>query len=323
MAEPLRRRARASLLRVLSSASSGPARSLVRVSLSGAAALARFSRVEDVSLDNLRVAFGDELSPRELRAIASGMRRHTARIAGEWLELASASRSPAAKARVLAWLERTVEYDASIARIDQLAAQQRGLLIVTGHLGNWELLAAALRQRGLDGAVIGRHRRNDSSSNWLVSMRAAIGVTTLPQDASPREALSILRRGATLGILCDLEVPRLAGEFVPFFGRPALTMSAPAALARAAQLPLVPVRCVLRGKRYVMSVETPLELDASLERQAAQLDLLTRMNAVFERWIREDPIQWAWHQPRWRTAPPDGGGAGAHRVPLAARRTKR
>jgi KDO2-lipid IV(A) lauroyltransferase len=322
MAEPLRRRARASLLRVFSSASNGPARSLVRASLSGAASLARFSRIEDVTLDNLRIAFGDELGARERRAIASGMRQHTARIAGEWLELASASRSAAAKARVLAWLARMVEFDASIARVDELAAKHSGLVIVTAHLGNWELLAAALRQRGLDGAVIGRHRRNDSSSNWLVSMRAAIGVTTLPQDASPREALSILRRGATLGILCDLEVPRLAGEFVPFFGRPALTMSAPAALARAAQLPLVPVRCVLRGKRYVMSVEEPLALDASLNRQAAQLDLLTRMNVVFERWIREDPAQWAWHQPRWRTAPTAGEGASTHRVPLAARRKR-
>jgi lauroyl/myristoyl acyltransferase len=76
-------------------------------------------------------------------------------------------------------------------------------------------------------------------------------------------------------------------------------MSAPAALARAAKLPLVPVRCVARGKRYLLSAEQPLELDAALDRKAATLDLLARMNATFERWIRETPEQWAWHQKRW------------------------
>jgi KDO2-lipid IV(A) lauroyltransferase len=250
-------------------------------------------------LDNLELAYGVELSNAERARIARGVRAHGARILGEWLRLASAQRSPAAAARVDAWIERTVELDPSIAIVDELAALGRGLLIVTAHLGNWELLAAALNRRGLPGAVIGRQRRRDSSSNWLVAMRAGLGITTLAQDCSPREALDVLRKGHTLGVLCDLDVPRLAGEPTPFFGRPARTISAPAALARAAKLSIVPVRCVAHGKRYVLSVEEPLALDTRLDRRAATRDLLTRMNATFERWIRAAPEQWAWHQKRW------------------------
>ena len=105
-------------------------------------------------------------------------------------------------------------------------------------------------------------------------------------------------------MLCDLEVRRLDGEFVPFFDRPALTVAAPAALARAAHLPVTPVRCVARGEGvYRLSVEEPLHLDRSLGRMEARLDLLNRLNACFETWIREDPAQWAWHQHRWRTQP--------------------
>ena len=56
-----------------------------------------------------------------------------------------------------------------------------------------------------------------------------------------------------------------------------------------------------RGARYRLSAEEPLELDPALDRQAATLELTARLNATFERWIREDPGQWAWHQRRWRS----------------------
>jgi KDO2-lipid IV(A) lauroyltransferase len=193
---------------------------------------------------------------------------------------------------------RRVRLDASFERLEELRRGGRGTILCTAHLGNWELLAARLRLAGLDGAVVGYRKRNDSTADWLVRMRELHGVTTLAQDASPRAALRILASGGTLGLLCDLEVRRLAGEHVPFFGREALTMSAPAALARASGLPLVPVRCVLRGDEYVLDVEPPLELGSG-DRRAAQLDLLTRLNATYERWIRETPEQWVWYRPRW------------------------
>jgi KDO2-lipid IV(A) lauroyltransferase len=140
-------------------------------------------------------------------------------------------------------------------------------------------------------------------------MRRAYDVESLPQRIAPRRLLERLRAGETLGVLCDLEVRRLAGAWLPFFGVPALTMTAPAALARAARLPLFPVRCVVRGARYRLIADEPLALDPALPRRDATLDLMTRLNAVFERWIRADPEQWAWHQPRWRTP------AGERRAP--------
>ena len=85
----------------------------------------------------------------------------------------------------------------------------------------------------------------------------------------------------------------------PFLGAPALTMTAPAAFARAHDAPLVPVRCVRRGARYVLSVEEPLRLRLDLQRAEAAYDLLDRQNEIFGRWIAETPEQWAWHQRRW------------------------
>jgi KDO2-lipid IV(A) lauroyltransferase len=291
----------------------------VRAGLRGTVELLRWTRVARLARANLELALGGELAPQQRAEVLRGMRAHTARIVHEWLFLARAGNSEREARRVGEWIDAHVVFDESAARLDEIIERGQGVLVATAHIGNWELLAARLRRRGLDGAVVGLRKRNDSSADWLVRMRSGYGVRTLAQDDSPRESLRILREGGTLGVLCDLEVKRLAGEFVPFFGVDALTITAPAALARAARLPLLPMRCVWRAGRYVISIGEPLALDATLERRAAARELLTRLNTVFESWIRETPEQWCWHQPRWSARP---AASAAHLVPLAARRKR-
>ncbi len=303
MAEPLRRRLRARALEALTSAAGSPFDPLLRAGLAAATHALRWTRHSERIHANLVLAYGDQLEPSERARIAKAVRRHTVRLVHEWLWMARAARSAEDRERVERWIERSVEFDSSVDRLLARANEGRGVLIVSAHLGNWELLAAALRRLGLDGAVVGLRKRNDSSADWLVTLRAGLGVKSLAQDASPRDVLRVLASGATLGLVCDLHARRLDSVDAPFFGRPAPTMTAPAALARASGLPLTPVRCVRVGERYVLSVESELELDPRLERRAATLDLLTRMNAVFEGWIRQHPEQWAWHQRRWPADP--------------------
>lgn len=291
-AEPLRRRLRARGLVAATRAAGAIPHPLFRGALRGLAGLAGLTRTQDVILANLERALGEATTPQRRRTIAREVRCHAARLLFEWIRLSRGD---------LAVLD-TVELDASLGILERELARGRGAIIVTAHLGNWELLAASLRRHGLDGVVVGRQRPRDSSSTWLIDMRRAYGLTTVPQDGSPRRILEVLRAGGIVGLLTDLEARRIDGAFVPFFGRPALTMLAPAALARANRSPLIPVRCVARGpQRYVLQVEEPMELRTDLPRREAQIELLGRMNRCFESWIREDPGQWAWHQPRWRT----------------------
>lgn len=299
MSEPLRRRVRSRALHALSSVAGSPFDPLLRAMLASASHSLRWTRHARTTRENLQLALGPTMSAPELERVARGVRRHTARLVHEWLWMARASRSPLDRERVERWIDRTVAFDPSVDALERAARERGGVLIVSAHLGNWELLAAALRRRGLDGAVVGFRKRRDSSADWLVQMRAGLGVTSLAQDAPPRSVLRVLQSGATLGLMCDLRAKRLASEIAPFFGRPAPTMSAPAALARASGLPLTPVRCVRVGSGYRLSVDEALDFAHSGDRRADTVDLLTRMNAVFERWIRETPEQWAWHQKRW------------------------
>ena len=314
MREKLRRRVRSKLLTASTRAAAVLPPAAIASVLAPIASLARFSRFERIALSNLELVLGESTTARERRRIAAGVRRHAARLFAEWIRMSRSSPPDTSAAARGAWIDDAVDVDASVEILARELARGRGALVVTAHIGNWELLAARLARMGHRGAVIGYRRPNDPSSAWLARMRAACGVATLDQDSDPREILAILRRGEVIGLVCDLEVKRLDGEFVPFFGRPAFTMTAPAALARAHAIPLLPAWCVRVGERYSLRFEEPLDLDPELPRRQARTDLLARVNGVFERWIRAAPEQWAWHQPRWRTAP------GEHRsMPLAAR----
>jgi lauroyl/myristoyl acyltransferase len=244
---------------------------------------------------NLALAAEDlKLDPATLRDLPARIRSITARQIADGVRL---SRPDAG-----AWIDEIVEPGEGYERIAETLEQTPGTIILGGHMGNWELLAIYLVRRGVRGVVVGRGR---GEQDWLAEMRSKHGVETLPQDASARETLRILRSGRILGVLSDLEARQLDGTFVPFLGQPALTMTAPAAIARAARAPLLPVRCVFnpQRKRYQVLVDPPLWSNPELDSKAATLDLLLRMNRVYESWIRANPEQWAWHQRRWWTKP--------------------
>lgn len=303
--EPLRRRARAAGLRALARAAGAAPPSVVQACLGKVAPLALRQRQHEAVDRNLTAAAAwlDGLEPglgRRLASDPASLTRRCGRFAAEqfahWIRLARGAEPGDQRGE---WVDELVHLDESIEILDRTLAGGRGAIIVTAHLGDWELLCARLRRRGHEGAVVGRVRRRDSSHRWLVDMRRAYGVETIPQDAGAREALGVLKRGGVLGLLTDLHVPRLDNRQVPFLGVPAPTMTAPASFARAWRAPLVPVRCVRTGSRYVLSVEEPLELQRDLDRQDAELDLLRRQNEIFGRWIAATPEQWAWYLPRF------------------------
>ena len=303
--EPLRRRVRAAALRGIVRTAGVLPPTALRTSLAAAAPLLLSRRQRAVIAENARIAAPrlDELAAaRGLPPLPppDALARACARFAAEqftsWIRLARGAGPTDPQGE---WVERAVSLDPTVERLDEVLALGRGAIVVTAHLGDWELLCARLRRRGHEGAVVGRVRRKDSSHRWLTDMRRAYGVETIPQDAHPRAAMRVLSRGGVLGLLTDLRVKRLASRPVPFLGAMAPTLTAPAAFARAWRAPLVPARCVRSDRGFTLSVEEPLFLRGDLGRHGAEEDLLRRQNEVFGRWIAESPEQWAWYVPRY------------------------
>jgi len=181
-------------------------------------------------------------------------------------------------------------------------AQGRGVLAVTGHCGNWELLAAWVAGLGYPLTVV--VRVNDLRLHALiVRFRTAAGVELLVRDApgflaGVRDALA---RNRVLALLIDQDT-RGSGVFVPFFGRPAHTPPGAALLALRTGAPLVATFIQRRpqgGHRWrVMPVALPGR------GRHAVVALTARLTAAIEAQIRQAPAEWVWWHERWRRRPP-------------------
>jgi len=230
------------------------------------------------------------------RAFRRDVADHVALQTSHWLRLARGAAPGERRGR---WVEDLVHVDDSCEHLECALARGRGAIVVTAHIGDWELLCARLRRLGHHGAVVGRVRANDPSHAWLVRMRRAYGTDTLPQDAPPRSMLRVLRGGGVLGLLTDLRARRVDARPIPLMGVTVPTMTAAAAFARASGAPVVPMRCTREGGGgFVLRADEPLALDAGLPRRDAEDALLTAQNDAFGRWILGAPEQWAWHQER-------------------------
>ena len=267
----------------------------------GAASLSPWCRRARANLD---LALGKELDEASRNRTARACLHHAARIASEWLRLSRLEGTGRRAARVQRWMEENISIDESIHHFDAELDAGRGVVIATAHIGNWELLGARLvphvRAHGVNPVAVGLDRHG-----WLRRLRESYGVESLPQNTHPRRLLEVLAAGRPIALLADMEVRRLAGTFLPFLGTDALTMTAPAALARSAGCAILPMRCYIpRGETgYHICAEPPLSIDPDLPRKEATHALTRRLNSVYETWIRETPEQWAWYQPRWRTRP--------------------
>ena len=192
--------------------------------------------------------------------------------------------------------------DASDARLKQIFAAGGPAIYFTGHYGNWEMLAPVSGHYRTPVAVLYRAANNpivDRTINRL-RMQAMRGQSVLfPKGAAgARAAMKHLSEGKFLGMLTDQKMND--GIAVDFFGRPAMTAPALAALALRYHCPVIPIRCVrIAPARLRIIAEAPLPLPDSGDRKADIHALTLAMNQSLERWIREAPQNWFWLHRRW------------------------
>jgi KDO2-lipid IV(A) lauroyltransferase len=173
-------------------------------------------------------------------------------------------------------------------------------MILTGHCGNWELLAASLNAHGLGMAVVARELEDPGLQELLLALRERFGTRTIVRGTrgAARELLGVFRGGGALGMLIDQDT-KVDGVFVPFFGRAAYTPVGAADLALrfdAAVLPTFIER--LPDGSHLGRIEPALALPTDPTEATAL------MTARIEAQIRRVPEQWVWLHRRWRRSPP-------------------
>jgi len=175
----------------------------------------------------------------------------------------------------------------------------KGTLFFSAHYGNWEVVTMSATHAGLDIVEIYRPANNPLVDRLINHARSVIGSELVPKGAvAARRAVAALRSGRHIAMLVDQKM--IEGLPVPFFGRAALTAPALARLALHFKCPVVPVRIIRsRGAHFLIIAEPPLQYRQSGDIEADTVALMTQVNQVYERWIRERPEQWLWLHNRW------------------------
>ena len=177
-------------------------------------------------------------------------------------------------------------------------------LVLTAHLGNWEILCAAHRLTEYGLSVVVR----PLDARWLdavaVKLRRRTGVDVIDKRGALRPVLEALRRGRMVGILMDQNAARREGVFVEFFGHPASTSRSLALLAVRTGAPVIPIFARrAAGTGHTVVIRPALPAPTSNDPEAAVVELTARCTAEIERAIRQAPEQWLWSHDRWRTRP--------------------
>jgi KDO2-lipid IV(A) lauroyltransferase len=248
-------------------------------------------RYREVALRNLGRSFGWD--PARTRLVARQSFRNIGKTLVEFLRQPYLSPSE---------MRRLFRMEGTEYLRDGLAAG-KGVLLITGHYDNWELFAARMVVEGIPLNVVARDA-DDAALNTLINgIRERCGYRVIPRRSAARGVLEALRRNEAVAILMDQNTVK-GGEFVPFFGRAAATVTGPAIFAlRTGATVLAGFAVRQPDDTHVGFFQPPVIPRQTGDREADIWELTAHLTALIEAQVRADPTQWFWIHDRWRHRP--------------------
>jgi KDO2-lipid IV(A) lauroyltransferase len=240
-------------------------------------------------MKHLAIAF-PEMPERERRRIVAGMWDNLGRMIAEYPHLGTIADPASGRTEVV-----------GAERLEALRKAGQPFIVISAHMANFELMPIAAYKHGHNMTVVSRPVNNPIIQRLLLyfRQRPTGDWGKIPKGVDgARQAMKLLKQGLNLGVLVDQRVTQ--GVALPLFGRPARTNLGIAKLALEYGVEVFPAHLErLGGARFRLTVEDPVprpQLDDKLEAAKA---MMTEVNQVLERWIRQRPEDWLWLHRRW------------------------
>ena len=251
----------------------------------------RYRRVAD---KNLRLAYGESMSEAERRRITKGVFQSFAQALFEFLKAPSLSDEE---------VRRMVPVSAEqYAHIDELRARGKGLIVISAHIGNWELLCRRGSMDGYKFSVVAR-KVDDGMSEVADYIRESGGYEVLARGNSAKPILQKLKQGGIVAMLPD---QKSEDVFVPFFGRLTGTVAGPAALAIRTGAPILIVFCLRKSDgTYIIEMAPDIDQTSTGDLDADRTRIMADITAEIEKIVRKYPDQWLWLHDRWKSPIPE------------------
>jgi len=245
--------------------------------------LGPIAKVHETAVDNLKRAM-PELSEREQRRVLSDMWDNLGRVFCEYAQLNSNAMRAAIK-----------QID-GVEHYHEALASKRPVILISGHLGNWELLPIAAAKVGQPLHLLYRAPNNDAVEAMLSDIRKPYTLGMHAKGfASARGLLKAVTAGEPIGVLVDQKTNN--GLHARFFDRPAMSLDAIAHFVHKYDAIILPARCIREeGARFRIVIDPPMPLSP----EQSDAEITQAINDQVEAWVRQNPAQWFWVHKRWK-----------------------
>ncbi len=193
-----------------------------------------------------------------------------------------------------------------LENLDAALEKGRGVIALTGHIGNWELMGAYLAIKGYPVNVVGAPIYDPRLDAMVVKNRVSSGMNYIARGNATREIIRVLRKNEIMGILIDQDTRKVDGVFVDFLGFPAYTPVGPVILAMKTGAAIVPMMVRLKKNgNHLIEIRPALEMSFTGDPERDRIENTRRCNQVLSEFILSHPTQWVWMHERWKTKPED------------------
>ncbi|MBL8086588.1 MAG: lysophospholipid acyltransferase family protein [Chthonomonas sp.] len=181
---------------------------------------------------------------------------------------------------------------------EEAYAMGKGIVLITGHFGNWERMSEYVTRRGFVLSVVARDASDVRMNQMVNNLRSHTGTRVIPRGNAARPMIEALRRNELVGILPDQNSDEI---FLPFFGHPAGTVLGPGVIAERTGAPVVPMFCVRTGPGRYKIIVRPIVVPPPPTDTKGESTMLA-IHQELEATIRKYPEQWLWFHDRWKSA---------------------
>jgi KDO2-lipid IV(A) lauroyltransferase len=247
-----------------------------------------------VTIENLRAALGDRTTHAERLNIAREVYENLGITLFEFMRIPWLKPGD---------LDGYVEAEGT-ERLKGALERGKGVILLTAHLGNWELMAAFYGLTGFPVDVVVRDLDSPLFEEFVQWARTRCGNRIVSKGRAMRPLLKTLAANGIAGILLDQNVALAEGVFVDYFGMPACTNKGPAMLATVSGAAVIPTFIVRIGRTHRVLIGTEIPMVETGDREADAIKNTEAMTRAIEDVVRKHPGQWFWVHRRWKTRPP-------------------
>jgi KDO2-lipid IV(A) lauroyltransferase len=242
---------------------------------------------------NAYLAFGRELNKNQLKTLASKSFINMGKMAVDVIRIRRHYNNQ---------LKNLIDIE-GLENLDPVYNKGHGVIVPTGHIGNFELLAVHFARMGYKVGVIGRQLYDPRLDELIRGNREHMGIKVFDTRQSPREMMRWLKDGGMLGVLMDTDSFRVRSMFIPVFGRLSHTPVGQSIIALRTDTPVVPIICLRNGSRYKIKVWPEIKIERTENFEHDVYNLTKECTRIWEKIVKENKDQWIWIHNRWHNRP--------------------